>query len=77
MTHERNTCEPAFSVIERLGGRVHVAKALELTPGALCRWCAQPPRGTGGRIPQQHWPALLRLAAKQGRKMTVRTLAGM
>jgi hypothetical protein len=41
-------CEPAFTVIERLGGKGRVAELTKLDRSTLTRWCAAPPVGTGG-----------------------------
>lgn len=57
--------EPAYSVIQKLGGKSAVASELGLAPSTLSRWCQPSPEGTGGVIPQKHWPALLSLAKKQ------------
>lgn len=70
-------CEPAYGVIETLGGKPNVAKALGMTPSALSRWCQPHPQGTGGRIPQRHWPELLNLGRQVGVRLKVEDLAGM
>lgn len=57
--------EPAFSVLERLGGKSCVAAELDVAASTLSRWCQPVPAGTGGVIPQRHWPALLAFAKKQ------------
>jgi hypothetical protein len=58
--------EPAYTVLERLGGKSTVAAELNVAPSTLSRWCQPVPAGTGGVIPQRHWPALLAFAKKQG-----------
>lgn len=68
---------PAYDVIETLGGKTNVSAALGMTPSALSRWCQPKPAGTGGRIPQKHWPELLALGKKVGVKLKVEDLAGM
>lgn len=77
MAQHFNTCEPAYTVIERLGGRPAVAKALGLSTAALCRWCCPRPRGTAGNIPVRHWSAILKLAEKKGVRLTLKMLLGM
>ena len=72
-----NTLQPAHPVLERLGGRRAVAEQLGISFGAVCRWCAAPPVGTGGRIPAKHWPALLEMAEQQGKRLSVRALSGL
>lgn len=68
--------EPAYGVIEVLGGKTAVSQALGMTPSALSRWCQPKPKGTGGCIPQKHWPELLILGKKVGVKLKVEDLAG-
>ena len=67
--------EPAFTVIERLGGKGNVAEALKLDKSTLSRWCQPRPNGTGGMIPQRYWPALTKLARSCGVNITVQELA--
>lgn len=68
--------EPAYSLIETLGGKSSVSKALGLTPSALSRWCQPKPRGTGGSVPQRHWFPLIDLGKKRGIKLRVDDLIG-
>lgn len=70
-------CEPAYGVIEVLGGKGPVSQHLGMTPSALSRWCQPRPRGTGGSIPQKHWPQLLVLGKRVGVRLKVEDLAGM
>lgn len=72
-----HTQEPAFSVIERLGGKAAVAEALELDKSTLSRWCQPRPGGTGGTIPQRHWPQLVKMARKKGVRITLRELVAV
>jgi len=55
---------PAYEVIESLGGKTAVAAELDLAPSTLSRWCQPHPEGTGGVIPQRHWPAILRMSKR-------------
>lgn len=66
--------EPAFTVLERLGGKSAVAAELNLAPSTLSRWCQPVPAGTGGTIPQRHWSALLELAKKRHIDLTIADL---
>ena len=70
-------CEPAFTVIERLGGKGRVAELTKLDRSTLTRWCAAPPVGTGGLIPQRYWPALLRHAKRMGVELTLQDLSNL
>lgn len=60
-----HTHEPAYSVIQRLGGKSEVAERLNLDKSTLSRWCQPRPEGTGGMIPQRHWPGLMKLAREK------------
>lgn len=57
--------EPAFSIVERLGGKSAVAAELHLSASTLSRWCSARPKGTGGTIPQRYWNDLLLLAQRR------------
>jgi hypothetical protein len=48
------------------------------TPGAVSRWMmGKEKRGTQGRIPQKHWPLILRHARAKRIKLTLKDLAGL
>jgi len=70
-----HTLNPAYKVIERLGGKSTVASALQLNVSTLSRWCQPWPNGTGGAIPQRHWPKILQLAEKKQVRMRLVDLA--
>lgn len=72
-----HTQEPAFSVVERLGGKTAVAERLQLDKSTLSRWCQPRPEGTGGVIPQRYWGELLDMARKQGVEITLEELASL
>lgn len=67
--------DPAYSVVEKLGGKAAVAERLKLDKSTLSRWCQPRPMGTGGIIPQRYWPALIAMAREQGVDITVEELA--
>lgn len=69
--------EPAYTVIERLGGKSAVADALKLDKSTLSRWCKSGPGGTGGVIPQRYWPALIKMARRHGVDISVQELAAV
>lgn len=68
---------PAFDVIERLGGKSLVASELKVCASTLSRWCQPHPKGTGGLIPQKHWPALLAFAKRQKVSISIADLAAV
>jgi hypothetical protein len=71
------TCEPAYSVVMRLGGNRAVARRLGINRMAVWRWHAPKNRsGTGGSIPRKRWPALLAMADDLGVSLSERELAG-
>ncbi|MFZ5697755.1 MAG: hypothetical protein ACOY9J_03380 [Pseudomonadota bacterium] len=74
-------CEPAYSLIRRLGGYAEVAamvrrhgicQARAMNRSGVYRW--QMPREAGGQagvIPAKHWAALIKGGAEIGVKVTV------
>lgn len=72
-----HTEEPAYSVIEKLGGKSEVAEQLGLDKSTLSRWCQPRPQGTGGLVPQRYWPQLLQMAREQNVRITLKELAAV
>mgnify|MGYP003646596188 CR=1 FL=1 len=72
-----HTLEPAYSVIEKLGGKSAVSEALGLDKSTLSRWCQPRPGGTGGLIPQRYWPQLVQMARDQRVRIGVKELAAV
>lgn len=70
----KHKLEPAYSVVERLGGKTVVSDRLKLNKSTLSRWCQRVPYGTGGVIPYRHWPTLLQMAREGGVELTVEAL---
>jgi|GEM_PF-2446174 len=78
MSVEKNTLDPAHKIVRMLGGRRSVGRALELNSSSVSRWCtATKEGGTGGRIPQKHWRALITIASEKGLILTADVLAGL
>jgi DNA-binding transcriptional regulator YdaS (Cro superfamily) len=69
--------EPAYTIVERLGGKSTVAESLGLDKSTLSRWCQRKPYGTGGVIPQRYWPKLLELARQAGVEVALEELASL
>lgn len=69
--------EPAYTTVEKLGGKADVAEALGLDKSTLSRWCQPRPHGTGGVIPQRYWPKLLWMARMKRVTITVQELAAI
>lgn len=72
-----HTHEPAYSVIEKLGGKAAVAERLGLDKSTLSRWCQPRPLGTGGMIPQRYWPQLVQMGREVGADITLGELASL
>jgi hypothetical protein len=72
-----HTLEPAYTVIEKLGGKSAVAQALNLDKSTLSRWCQPSPQGTGGLIPQRYWPQLIEMAREQRVRIGIKELAAV
>lgn len=69
---------PAREVVAKLGGVRATARILKLNPSAVSRWMMSPEkRGTGGSVPQRHWPAILEHAKKEKIKLALRDLANL
>jgi hypothetical protein len=78
MKRQLNLLQPASRVVALLGGCRQVAAHLNLHPTTVWRWCAPVEiAGTGGKIPQKHWPHLLALAKQQRRRLGLKDLSGM
>lgn len=61
---------PAARVIEILGGYETVAKIVSRHPISVYRWTrSAKDGGTGGKIPQEHFGALIKAATKLGRRL--------
>jgi hypothetical protein len=59
--------EPADSIIQKLGGPSEVAKIVGVHRTRVSNWKRPRNRGgTGGRVPQNHIPALLAYARDNG-----------
>lgn len=72
-----HTLAPAYDVIQRLGGKTEVAERLSLDKSTLSRWCQPRPDGTGGQIPQRHWPELMKLAREKKVRIKIEELAAV
>lgn len=72
-----HTLEPAYTVIEKLGGKSAVAEHLGLDKSTLSRWCQDKPAGTGGIVPQRYWPQLMQMAREQRVRITLKELANV
>lgn len=68
---------PAFSLIERLGGKSAVAERLNVDKSTLSRWCQPRPAGTGGVIPQKHWGHLIGMGKELGIHIALEELAAL
>ncbi len=69
--------EPAYSVVEKLGGKAAVADELGLDKSTLSRWCQPQPQGTGGMIPQRYWPKLVEMARGRKVRITLKELSAL
>jgi hypothetical protein len=75
MGHIKGRCEPAYSVIRRLGGVTPTAKILCIAPSSVSRWLVE--EGTAGKIPQNHWSALIAHAKKRKIQISLEDLFGV
>jgi len=66
---------PAREVVAKLGGVNATARILDLSPSAVSRWMMPASRrGTGGSVPQRHWPTIISHAKKERIKIGLRDL---
>jgi hypothetical protein len=72
-----HTLSPAYEVIQRLGGKTEVAERLNLDKSTLSRWCQPRPEGTGGQIPQRHWPELMKIAREKKVRIKIEELVAV
>ncbi len=73
-----HNCEPAASVVAKLGTVTSVAKSLGGTPGMVTRWISPANAGgTGGRIPSKHHKRLLEIARAQKVRLTAAEIIGV
>ena len=74
----RKQLSPAREVVAKCGGVRATARALELHPSAVSKWrVSSKQKGTGGRIPQRHWQALLAHAKKERIELTLSDLVDL
>ncbi len=69
-----HTLAPAYPLIEKLGGKAAVASELGVNKSTLSRWCAPPPGGLGGVVPQRYWDQLIAMGKRQRTPVTLREL---
>lgn len=69
-------CDPAASVIIKLGGVRKLARELGIDPSALSKW-QQRRKGTGGLIPARYHWTLISVARAKGIKLTADELIGI
>ena len=73
-----HTLEPAYTVIEKLGGKTTVAESLGLSKAQMSRWCTPADAGgTGGVIPQKYWARLMDMAREKRVRLTLKELAAI
>ena len=77
MAGVRQRCEPAYSIIQKLGGPKVVSTILNLSAPAITLWTTPKERkGRGGEIPQKRWAEILAFAYKHKINVTVDDLTG-
>ena len=75
---QKHFLKPASTIVDLFGGVSHTADILDLNRGTVSRWMTPViDRGTGGQIPQKHWPTILRLAKRRRLKITLQDLSGL
>lgn len=87
---ETGVCEPAASLIKRLGGPREVARGIRvysitgdgdrrarsLNHSTVFRWTVPTSRGgTGGVIPVKYWPAIIKLGREHDQAVSIDDLS--
>jgi len=75
MAYIKGRCEPAYTIVRRLGGVMKTAKILDLTPSTVSRWLVE--TGTAGQIPQKYWITLLNHALARNINLTLKDISGI
>ena len=77
MAGVRQRCEPAYSIIQKLGGPKVVSTILNLSAPAVTLWTTPKERkGRGGEIPQKRWAEILAFAHHHKIDITMADLLG-
>lgn len=74
MRYIKGRCEPARSIVRRLGGVSATASIIGVYPSSVSRWMTKD--GTAGMVPQKHWKDILKHAAERNIKITLEDLLG-
>ncbi len=72
---QKHTCEPANTVIEKMGGTKSVADILGKDESTIRRWRMPRPDGTGGVIPDDDKVRLIEAAIGMGVSLRWRDFA--
>ncbi len=75
MANIKGRCEPAYSIVRRLGGVTPTAKILSIQPSTVSRWLIKD--GTNGQIPQKYWITLLNHALSRNIKINLADISGI
>lgn len=67
-------CEPAKSIIEKLGGAAEVHRALGIAISTVCAW--ESPDAGKGRIPVKYWGKLKVFAKSKQIRLTISHFTG-
>jgi hypothetical protein len=75
MADIKGRCEPAYSIVVKLGGVGATARICGLTTSAVSRWLSK--AGTGGDVPVIHWKKLIVYARTHGVAVDLHDLSGI
>jgi len=74
-----NMCEPAHTVVTKLGGVGATCKHLKVSRNVIYMWLTpkrDSNKATGGVIPLKHWKPLLELSRSKGIDLKLQDLFG-
>jgi len=75
MANIKGRCEPAYSIVMKLGGVCRTADVCGITPGAVSRWLSED--GGNGIVPVKHWYLIMAYSKRRRIKMTLNGLSGI
>lgn len=78
MARIKGKCEPARSVIVRLGGVTKTSEICGCAPSSVSRWMIPNDEGgSAGSIPQKYWHEIVQYCNKSKIKMDIYDLSGI
>jgi transposase len=69
---------PAELILQKFGTNAELSRILDVSRSTITRWSySKDNKGTGGVVPQRHWPALIKAARKRKIRLSLKDLSGL